>query len=339
MAFEDVERASNETKLISNLGDYLRGCLNEDEAYEIVQNNMPILFPDTYGSIALFKNSRNALLQAASWGEPPAEVKTEFEPDSCWSLRQGRMHYSKHDGSVPVCEHLKGLNASAVSVCLPMQAQGETSGQIVIGSKNNSEFTPHQLTVMRAVGEQISLALANLNLQKILKEQSIKDPLTKLFNRRYLEETLERETIRANRNKQPLCVLMMDIDHFKKVNDTYGHDAGDAVLVAFAGMLSHKLRKDDIVCRLGGEEFIAIMPAASLDHAKIRAEEINESTRKMKVVFKGKVIPVTVSIGIAQFPEHGDSKEELMANADSALYSAKQTGRNKFVVFGADTTT
>lgn len=249
------------------------------------------------------------------------------------------MHYSKHDGSVPVCEHLKGLNASAVSVCLPMQAQGETSGQIVIGSKNNSEFTPHQLTVMRAVGEQISLALANLNLQKILKEQSVKDPLTKLFNRRYLEETLERETIRANRNKQPLCVLMMDIDHFKKVNDTYGHDAGDAVLVAFAGMLSHKLRKDDIVCRLGGEEFIAIMPAASLDHAKIRAEEINESTRKMKVVFKGQVIPVTVSIGIAQFPEHGDSKEELMANADSALYSAKQTGRNKFVVFGADTTT
>ena len=186
---------------------------------------------------------------------------------------------------------------------------------------------------MRRVTEQISLALANLNLQRALKEQSIKDPLTKLYNRRYLEDTLPRELSRAQRSEQPLTVLLMDIDHFKKVNDTYGHDAGDAVLAAFAKMLTTKVRKEDVACRWGGEEFLLILGAANEDLAKARAQEICDTSRGLKIIFQGKPIPITVSIGAAIFPSHGETPEELIRNADLSLYKAKQGGRDQVVIY------
>lgn len=328
----DMELITRETKLIGRVGDYLRGCRTEDEAYEIIRKNMPELFPHTFGSIAIFNNSRNALQTVLSWGDA-AFKQEDFDPEDCWALRQGRIHQARNDGTVPMCNHLHGLKDDAVCVCLPMQAQGQTIGQIFLGSTQSNTLMDHQIATLRNAGEQISLALANLNLQRILREQSIKDPLTKLFNRRYLEETLLRECIRAQRNDKPLCALIMDIDHFKKVNDTYGHDAGDAVLVAFAGMLAQKVRKDDIVCRMGGEEFVAVMPSAPLDHAIARAEAICDATRHMKINFQGQAIPVAVSVGVSLFPEHGQGAEELLRRADAALYQAKKNGRDRVVVY------
>ncbi len=177
-------------------------------------------------------------------------------------------------------------------------------------------------------------ALANLQLQKALKEQSIRDPLTKLFNRRYLEETMARECARARRNGKKLSVLIMDIDHFKTINDTHGHDAGDAVLVAFARLLSQKIRKEDIACRLGGEEFVLVLPDADLPLAKARAEEICEATRKMTVTFQTLAINnVTVSVGVCLYPDHGEVPEELLHHADLCLYKAKKEGRDRVVVY------
>jgi diguanylate cyclase (GGDEF)-like protein len=333
-AVEEMAFISQEIKLIGRVGDYLRGCRSEREAYDIISKNMPLLFPHTYGSIAIFNNSRNTLNTVLSWGELPP-VQNEFEPEDCWALRQGKIHEALNDGAVPMCAHLSGIERKTVCVCLPMQAQGQTIGQIFLGAHNADSLQEHQIATLRNTGEQISLALANLNLQRILKEQSIKDPLTKLFNRRYLEETLTRECIRAERNKQTLSLMIMDIDHFKKVNDTYGHDAGDAVLVGFSSLLKESSRKDDVVCRLGGEEFVIALPTASLELAVQRAEEIREKTSRMKVKFQNQTIPVTVSIGVSVFPTHGKTQEELLQNADLALYQAKRGGRDRVVAYDA----
>lgn len=331
-ALNNMSEITRETQLIGRVGDYLRGCRTEDEAYAIIQKSMPELFPGTFGSISIFNNSRNLLQNVLTWGafDP---VNKEFDPEDCWALRQGRIHRSKDDGSAPMCTHLPPMDEQTTCVCLPMQAQGQTIGQIFLGADKHDALMDHKVAMLRNAGEQISLALANLNLQRVLREQSIKDPLTKLFNRRYLEETLARECARAQRNQIPLCVLILDIDHFKKVNDTYGHDAGDAVLVAFGSLLMGKVRKEDVVCRLGGEEFVVVLPSAPLDMAVQRAEAICDAMRKMKVTFQGQVIPTTVSIGVSQFPEHGLDPEELLRRADTALYAAKQGGRDRVVVF------
>lgn len=332
-AFGDMERNNRETQMISRMGDYLRNCRTEDEAYGMIAANMPTLFPETYGSVTLFNNSRNLVQTVLTWGEAPAGLITEFDPEACWALRQGRPHYDPGDKSVPVCGHLEHKTDGGITLCLPMQALGETTGQVLIGADAADRLGAHEADIMRVVTEQISLAIANLKLQRVLKEQSIKDPLTKLFNRRYLEETLVRECARSTRNNQPMCVLIMDIDHFKKVNDTHGHDAGDAVLVAFAQLLIKKSRKEDIACRLGGEEFVVVFPSAGLELAKTRAEEICAATREMKVTFQKTVIPITVSIGISLFPDHGEGAEALIRKADLCLYKAKQAGRDRVVVY------
>ncbi len=182
----------------------------------------------------------------------------------------------------------------------------------------------------------LATALSNLQLQKALNEQSTRDPLTQLFNRRYLEETMTRELARAQRHTKKLSVLIMDIDHFKKVNDTHGHDAGDAVLIAFAKLLSQKIRKEDIACRLGGEEFVLVLPDADVTLAQKRAEEICEATHKMAVTFQKQTINVTVSIGVCMYPDHGQASEELLHHADLALYKAKHEGRDRVAVYNPD---
>lgn len=333
----EMERTNNETKVIARMGDYLRSAREQEEAYEMIAHNMPEIFPESYGGVSIFNNSRNILHPVLQWGEIPEGAALEFEPEDCWALRQGRAHLNNGDGTVPTCEHLERIPGGNMTICLPMQAQGETIGQIFIGASKakRHEATRSELGTMRRVTEQISLALANLNLQRALKEQSIKDPLTKLYNRRYLEETLTRECARAQRNDQPLTVLIMDIDFFKKINDTYGHDGGDAVLVAFAKMLSTKCRKEDIACRWGGEEFVLVLGAADATLALNRAQEICDTARALKITFQGKIISVTVSIGAAVFPENGESPEDLIRNADQSLYKAKQGGRDRVVLYRA----
>ncbi len=335
-AMERMERHNAEALLVGRLGDYLRGSREQHEAYEMIASTMPALFPHSFGSVSLFNNSRDMLQPVLRWGDLPKEADHEFEAEDCWALRQGKGHLVVgNDETVPVCPHLENVGEENVSYCLPMQAQGETIGQIYFGAERDKvrHVSTHEMGMMRRVTEQISLAIANLNLQRALKEQSIKDPLTKLYNRRYLEETLNRECSRALRGEQPLCVLIMDIDHFKKVNDTYGHDGGDAVLVAFAKLLSTKIRKEDIACRLGGEEFILVLPAATLELATHRAQEICDAARSMKVKFQSQTLAVTVSVGVAAFPEHADAPDELIQKADQCLYKAKQSGRNQVVVY------
>jgi diguanylate cyclase (GGDEF)-like protein/PAS domain S-box-containing protein len=171
------------------------------------------------------------------------------------------------------------------------------------------------------------------NLQKKLKEQVIRDPLTDLFNRRYLQETLEREVSRAVRDNNPVSLIIMDIDYFKRINDSFGHSAGDQMLQAIGTLIKANIRLEDIPCRYGGEEFLVVMPGASLQVAQQRAKTLHEKISALRVELESHEIQITVSLGVASFPAHGSNGEEILMRADRALYQAKKDGRNRISVF------
>ena len=192
----------------------------------------------------------------------------------------------------------------------------------------NHHGSQDQLAV--AVSEAIKLSLANLRLRTRLHAQATRDPLTELFNRRYIEDTLPRELHRALRRGAPLCVAMLDLDHFKLCNDTFGHDAGDLVLRESSRVLRENLRQSDIACRYGGEEFLLVLPDASLEDTSRRLEHIRLLFERMEIVHRGQLLTtITFSAGVAVAPEHGSNPEDLLHAADDALYAAKQAGRNQ----------
>lgn len=178
--------------------------------------------------------------------------------------------------------------------------------------------------------EELETALREVQaLQARLREQAIRDPLTGLYNRRYLDETLDRELIRAERLGHPVSVIMGDIDRFKAVNDGHGHPAGDEVLRVFGGLLRHATRGSDIGCRYGGEEFLLILFDTAPADAFKRAEQLRTAIAATPITFEASVIHVTASFGVAAFPEHGRSSAALIAAADTALYAAKAGGRDQ----------
>jgi len=186
---------------------------------------------------------------------------------------------------------------------------------------------------LRRANDRLVVQLAEIHaLHEKLSQQAIRDPLTGLFNRGYLEETLTRELARAERDGVPASVIMLDLDHFKYVNDIYGHAAGDLVLQALGKLLRQQSRVSDIVCRYGGEEFLALLPGMPLDVAIRRSEKWRTSVEAMCVMYEGKEVRVTVSIGVAVF-ERGSNRDELMKSADKALYAAKDKGRNCVAVW------
>ena len=198
-----------------------------------------------------------------------------------------------------------------------MAAQGETLGVLYLECSYKSADATLEIPELGrqaiAAGERISLALANLKLREVLRSQSIRDPLTGLFNRRYMEESLEREIRRAIRNKEHVALLMIDIDHFKQFNDTFGHQAGDTLLRELGAFLNQRTRGQDVACRFGGEEFAVILTGASLEAALKRAELLSGGSQSVAVLYTGRVLgKISLSIGVSGFPEHGESAVELL---------------------------
>jgi diguanylate cyclase (GGDEF)-like protein len=202
------------------------------------------------------------------------------------------------------------------------------------GITDLTQEQPEQLqTLAVTVADHISLAWANIRLRETLRHQVVHDALTGLFNRRYLEETLEREIYRVKRKEASLGLIMLDLDHFKRFNDTYGHEAGDDLLRALGKFLAARVRHEDVACRYGGEEFVVILPEASPEVVKERAEDIRRGFSHLQVFHRGQVIEsVTVSLGIAMFPTDGATGQDVLRAADDAMYQAKAQGRNRVVV-------
>jgi diguanylate cyclase (GGDEF)-like protein len=216
-------------------------------------------------------------------------------------------------------------------LCVPILAQGETLGIVHFQATDGApQMAPSDVSFKTTFAGQVGLSIANIRLREALRTQSVRDALTGLYNRRYLEEVLDREVRRAGRAGQSLGLLMIDLDHFKHFNDTYGHDAGDAVLREAAAFLLKNVRAEDFVCRYGGEEFVVILPTADAEGARARGERLRSRMREFTIMHHGKSLGmVTFSVGVAAFPQNGISPKELMAAADTALYEAKRGGRDQ----------
>jgi diguanylate cyclase (GGDEF)-like protein/PAS domain S-box-containing protein len=336
LRINELAQRSQEISLLSEMGNLLQTCLTVDEAYTVIVRFMGRLFPNTIGMLSMFGNSSNTLESVATWGECAENVIDEclFAPKDCWALRQSRPYYMADRKTYPLCNHLFSLSAT-VYLCVPLIAQGELLGLLHIAQTkvepNNLNLAHQRLA--ETIAEQIALALANLKLRDTLRNQSIRDALTGLYNRRYLEDTLEREFYRADRNHQTVGIIMVDIDHFKQFNDRFGHDAGDIVLQALGNFLNEHIRKGDIACRYGGEEFTLILPGASIEVVQKRAEFLRNKVKHLSVFHRNKNLgPITLSIGVATFPQHGSGFDEVIRAADTALYHAKKLGRDKVVV-------
>jgi diguanylate cyclase (GGDEF)-like protein/PAS domain S-box-containing protein len=208
-----------------------------------------------------------------------------------------------------------------------INAQGEAYRTVAI----NEDITERKLTEeeLKLANEKLIAQMKEIQLlQSNLRDQVIRDPLTGLYNRRYLSETLDRELDRALREDYPVSLVMIDIDDFKQVNDTYGHFAGDVVLKHLALLLTHQTRASDLVCRLGGDEFLLVFPNLNATTAFERADQCRRSFQETTAQFDGEEIRTTISIGIATFPEHGATSQAVLTSADRAMYAAKDNGRN-----------
>jgi diguanylate cyclase (GGDEF)-like protein/PAS domain S-box-containing protein len=188
---------------------------------------------------------------------------------------------------------------------------------------------------IRDISERKQAQDALLKSQALLREQSVRDHLTGLFNRRYMEETLERELLRASRKYLSLGIIMLDVDEFKHFNDTYGHAAGDVILRELGSLLLKQVRGDDIPCRYGGDEFMLILPDVSCEVTRERAERICQCAKQFHLHFEGQSLAaVALSLGVAVFPEHGTTSTAILRAVDAALYRAKHEGRSRVVVAG-----
>lgn len=338
---DEMARRTKEITLLSELADLLYSCHNVSEAYEVVTRFIPMLLPELSGALYIIDDAGANLQSVGSWGSQPPE-ETVFSPEDCVAVRRGLAYTSKADESALFCRHLPEGKPD-ISFCMPLAAQGETFGLLHLqvnsdtdataGQQNDIDATPRP-DFSETIAKQVSMALASLRSKEELQNRSIRDPLTNLFNRRYMEESFERELHRAARSETPaVSFMMIDIDHFKNINDTFGHDAGDMVLRELGYILTSKSRKYDIACRFGGEEFVLCLPGACREIAEKRATDIRESVKRLSLHYEGRDMGViTISVGISIYPELGETPAELMKKADQALYQAKENGRDRVVI-------
>jgi diguanylate cyclase (GGDEF)-like protein/PAS domain S-box-containing protein len=333
----ELRLRTSQMELLHEMGDLLQCCADAEEAYGVVARSVRKLLPAaSAGILYVFKSSRNAVEAAAMWGNSHLSEPT-FGPELCWALRRGQPHWSEHPSTGISCRHLKDHNA-ATSLCVPMVGQGDTLGMLhlefgnITSAKTSVETESTQESWQRlaiTVASQVALSLASLRLRETLREQSIRDSLTGLFNRRFMQESLDRELQRAKRKNRPLAVVFIDLDHFKRFNDAYGHDAGDTVLRKIADVFRQYFRGDDVVCRYGGEEFAIILPESTAKDAGKRANQLRLRARKLGVQHQNRTLDaITLSIGVAAFPEHGSTAEEILRAADRCLYQSKEEGRD-----------
>ena len=324
-----LERTHRENTLITELLELLQACGTGNESQHVIERFGPKLFPDQCGAIYLYRASRNQLQLATHWGAESGP--TQFlAPDDCWALRRGRPHMMRGEGNDVCCPHVrKSEPHPASAICVPLMAQGEASGLLVLEDKR-ADIAEDVQRLATLVAERIALALSNLQLRDKLRDQAIRDPLTAMYNRRYFEETASRELLRAGEHGFSVGVVMIDVDHFKRFNDSYGHEAGDAVLQRVGLVLQSHTRVEDVVCRYGGEEFVMLLPGLPADAIAGRAEELRQAVHELVVRFHGETLAtITVSCGVSAFPDQGRTCTELIDAADHALYRAKQAGRNR----------
>ena len=323
------------TPLLEHLIEILQSCFSQEEAYTAIKPLVQQLFPNEAGAIYVMSSSKNLLEAIATWGPIPLTSDPVFSPNECVALRRGQAHLVEDTHHGLVCQHIRPNVLPVETFCIPMMAHGETLGVLYVSSLNRGQITEtKQLAI--TVAKYIGLALANLKLRETLKNQSLRDPLTKLYNRHYLEESLEREMRRSERRPQPSGIIMLDIDNFKHFSETFGYAAGDFLLREIGMFLPTQIRTSDIACRYRGEEFVLLLPEASLAVTQQRAEQLRQNIKQLSIQYRRQTIgQITISCGVASFPEHGLTAKEVIGAANTALNCARALGCDRTVLYTA----
>lgn len=335
-----LEQRTQEVRLLTEMSELLQACHDVEEAHRVTMQFARKLFPHHSGALYLAREFGEVLEVFAAWGPEERSMKQNFLPNECWALRRGRSHVVEDVSQGTACDHLSE-NGTFGFICVPMITQGQTLGVLHVcwdekgaSSEPRSAESARRLAV--ALADTTSMALSNVKLRERLQQQTIRDPLTGLFNRRYLEETLDREVSRARRGGVSLGVIMLDVDHFKRLNDSFGHPAGDAILRSLGKYLRSRVRQEDIATRYGGEEFALILPGASVEISRQRAESLRtgvHTTPELVEIGDAEIHKaITLSLGVAVFPANATSSAGLLRAADEALYLAKGSGRDCVVV-------
>jgi diguanylate cyclase (GGDEF)-like protein len=326
----ELETLNNGLLQLADLSNLLLSCDTSSEAYVVLGRAAREMYGQLSGGVYLYGASRNVVELVTTWGE--VAVTKTFLPVDCWALRRGRVHHVSRSGAEPACRHTSEGNDSS-AICVPMLAQGEALGVLhMFGASELGDrvLTPVAQRLAVAAAEACALALASIRLREKLADQSLRDSLTGLYNRRYAEETILREIARARRDGSVLSVVMVDLDHFKRFNDDLGHDAGDMALREAATVLVESVRTSDVVSRLGGEEFLLLLPGASVEAALAKVGRIREKMKGLELFHRGRRLPtLTFSAGVAGFPINGVTPDSLLRAADKALYEAKHAGRDQ----------
>lgn len=325
---EKLRQHTRELAILNHLSDTLQSCEQEEETYRVIVDVCTKLFPTEAGCLCIKKSVTSPMNVAAYWGEDvqqtfsiPGHQTSDSEELSDLCPHQRHAAHAECLSVPIVASHeILGL----LSLCLTREAANDP--------KNSQyEIDAKRITLNR-VSKHYALALTNLRLRERLRIESIQDPLTGLYNRRYMEESLKREAFRAKRHDSHVGIIMLDVDHFKSFNDLHGHNVGDAVLQELGKFLHARIRGEDIACRYGGEEFLLILPEASVETARQRAEQLREDVSNLNITARGRQFHIKISLGVAAFPNHHADIMQTVHAADMALYQAKSLGRNQVVV-------
>lgn len=336
---KELEKRYQEISLLNDMTENLQSCLTAEEAYSPIKSFCQQVLPFSNGIVYFMHASHTYLELGLSWGNTTIKDFT-FAPDDCWALRRNQTHIVENPALSVICGHAESSQGKTQSyVCIPLMAHNETLGLLYLELSadqtthaDHDLLNEHQRLLLVTTAEHISLALANIRLRETLRFLSVRDPLTGLYNRRYLEETLTREFQRAERNRVNVAMVMIDVDHFKRFNDTYGHDAGDYVLKNIAKLFQDLTRGSDVVCRFGGEEFLIVLYDTSYPTAIKYAENLRRAVTQMDLHYNDKTLgAISISIGLSVFPDDGIKSQSLIEAADHALYRAKKEGRNRVV--------
>jgi diguanylate cyclase (GGDEF)-like protein len=319
-------KARRQVEQLFRMTDMLQSALGYGDANAVLRATAAQLMPEFGGALYVFNNSRDRMDLSVHWGWPDgAQPPESISPSQCWALKRGKSHVNEVGPHCLRCEHqLDDL----LILEIPMMARGEVYGLLnVLAAGDDAEQQIGEVTALAtAIADAMSLALSNIALREKLRTQALRDPLTSLYNRRYMEDVLERYANLAERNGSSLSAIMIDLDHFKRLNDEQGHAVGDAVLRSAAAAIVGAIRPSDVACRYGGEELVVLLPDCSLAEALDKAELLRARIESLSDIHGARI---AASLGVATMPETATNMTEILPSADAALYRAKQAGRNR----------
>jgi len=322
---DKINETQEQIEELFSMTDTLQAADSNGDAAQVLRATSRKLLPGCGVCLYVFNNSRDRLDLVDCWDMPEGYSPSEsLVPANCWALKRGKDHLNNPEEQSLCCSHYIG---EVASIEVPMMARGQVFGLLILGDRGGKcHNVDRAQRIARALADSTSLALSNISLREQLRTQSLRDPMTGLYNRRYMEDTLDRFISLAHRQNQPTSVLMIDLDNFKVLNDEHGHAKGDAVLKDVAAQVVGALRPSDVVCRYGGEELLVILPDCPQDDAMMRAEHVRA---RIELLSDQHGCNVAASIGVASLPDSAKSASDLLSASDQALYDAKAAGKNQ----------